>query len=497
MSPPARHLRSHITALVTVWLVLPALAAAQPFDLAHALADYKADRLEQAIVAFFDILANDMNPDHRDQAEIYLAESLRKWDLVVPATFYYSDLFKVGHTNRYYLNTVEGLLRAQQTLRDPFWVPTILNEHFDPVGFGELEPEQVAQINYLIGELSYRQRKNRDARMFLEYVAPESGYHGRALYLLGLLAVRAGELGIAYDRFAAAHAVATAAQGADATRLREASRLAMARTAYGLGRFEQAGKDYAAVSGMLAPTAKQEAAWAAFRRGDYPAALAASRAAVAGDPAAVEAQGLVALTHFVNCMWPAAERAASDAIARADSMTAALASYLAKERPPEVIYSHVVGLGQGLMPTALARRVHLHQRFQGLRDLVAKLYVEEYQVASAPLWKGSRLAEDLTTIIRRQRETTDRYAGMYVKRLLEDELQLLQQQKKLAAAIAKEARAAAALWRERNLTAPSGDDLVDACGTTSASPPPQSGKPSQVMLRQDFTFELLASDAPL
>ena len=63
------------------------------------------------------MLQNDPNPDNRDQAIIYLGETLVRMDLLVPGMFYFRDIFEVGRANRYYLNAIEGLMTVQEKLR--------------------------------------------------------------------------------------------------------------------------------------------------------------------------------------------------------------------------------------------------------------------------------------------------------------------------------------------------------------------------------------------
>ena len=64
-------------------------SAAQAQSIDEALRLYKSKSYDEAALLFFDILQNDSDADRRNQAEIYLAESLRKLDLLVPALFYY------------------------------------------------------------------------------------------------------------------------------------------------------------------------------------------------------------------------------------------------------------------------------------------------------------------------------------------------------------------------------------------------------------------------
>ena len=260
-----RTLRTSLAFIVAASIAVPA-ARAQSID--EALRLYKKQDLKEAAIAFFDVLQNDANPDHRDQAEIYLAETLRKDGLLLPALFYYQDLFGAGRANRYYLNAVEGLLLVQKELHDPLWVPTLINEKLDPEGFGQLDPDKIAQINYLVGEVSFRQRKNQDARAFLEFVPPESPLHPKARYLLGILAIRTGDAEGAQGHFKAILSLIDPEESNDELkRVRSLALLAAGRNAYGLGRFDEAVSYYKQVPRLSDEwfTSMYENAWSERR----------------------------------------------------------------------------------------------------------------------------------------------------------------------------------------------------------------------------------------
>ena len=75
----------HNTELRIISFMPSSTARAQSID--EALRLYKGGDYKDAALLFYDVLTNEVNPDTRDQAQIYLAETLRKMQLWVPAMF--------------------------------------------------------------------------------------------------------------------------------------------------------------------------------------------------------------------------------------------------------------------------------------------------------------------------------------------------------------------------------------------------------------------------
>jgi hypothetical protein len=224
---------------VCAMMLVSANARAQSMD--NALAQFKAGAFAESAYAFYDILQHDADAQKRDQAQAYLAESLAKLELWTPALFYYSDLFRAGKSGRYYLNAADGLLSLQEKLHDPLVVPSLFNENLDPDGIEQLDPKRIAQINFVIGDLSYRQRKFDDARAFLEYVPKGSAYESKAQYLLALVDMQGKRVDAAnvrllqlLDSLEKSKATQGQSQVAnDARELRDLTNIALGRIAYG------------------------------------------------------------------------------------------------------------------------------------------------------------------------------------------------------------------------------------------------------------------------
>ncbi len=417
-------LKLALSFLLVTSLALP--VGAQSID--EALRLYKADDLEDAAFAFYDVMQTDANPDHRDQAEIYLAETLRKLGMLVPALFYYSDLFRVGRSNRYYLNAVDGLLKVQEALRDSVWVPVLINELYNPDAFGELDPERAAQINYLIGELSFRQRKNKDAKSFLEYVPPESNLHAKARYLLGLLATRADDPDGAQEHFLAIiNLIDEDDPSPELRRVRNLALLAAGRNAYGRGKLDEATEHYAKVPRFSESwfAAMYENAWAFFRKEDYGRALGELQSITAPYFAKrfiPEAFVIRGTTYFVNCQWDRVRRSVTQYKGTYEPMRDQLQAYLEESRDPAEIYRDVVAGGAGRFSIELAREVRRTQRFKDYHHMITHMAWQRRNVDETPVWKGSRLANDMTMTIDQHLEATEKVAGQWAKLRLSEML---------------------------------------------------------------------------
>ena len=69
--------------LAAVLVLTTRVAWSAPID--QAVESYKNEDFAEAALAFYDVLRSDPNAPVRDQAEVYLADSLTKMDLLFPA----------------------------------------------------------------------------------------------------------------------------------------------------------------------------------------------------------------------------------------------------------------------------------------------------------------------------------------------------------------------------------------------------------------------------
>lgn len=424
--------KSLIAVLLAGASVLMVAPSAQAEEMDEALRFYKAKNYTDAAFAFYDVLQSGTDPDIRDKAEIYLAETLFKRELYVPALFYYTDIFRVGRTNRYYLNAVEGLLKVQEKLRDWVLVPSLISENFDPEGLSNLGPDEVARVNYMIGQLSFTQGKNEDAQEFLSFVQPESRFYAKARYLLGVIKIRLGKPEEALPHFrAVVDIVPEDSPSKDLLEVRGLAQVAAGRAAYGIGRYAESADHYAAVPRFSRHwfTAMYESAWTYYKQAEYGKALGELHTVTSPYFAkrhVPEAYVIQGTTYFLNCQWDRVRRAVKTYKRTYEPMLGALKGYLEQAQDPAAVYRDVAEGGNGKFALEVARETRRSKRFRDYHFLLEHLKWEGKEVAENPKWRGTKLAGDLSAIIGQQLEGLEPVVGAWVKRQLMNRMAMLQ-----------------------------------------------------------------------
>jgi tetratricopeptide (TPR) repeat protein len=404
--------------MIVIGLLMGSTASAQ--DLPRGLALYEKGEYAEAATIFYEVLARDTVEDRRDSAEIYLADSLKRLGLYVPAYFYYRDLFEAGPTNRFYLPSIQGLLDVRDALHDHLYVPIVINERYDAQAFAGLDRPQAERVNYIIGELSFRQRKYTEAQRFLDAVGPQSIDYAKAHYLLGVLAARNGDNQAAYGVFMQVRAQIPAdVKDNELGRERDLAVVGAARAAYALGDFKQASDLYGEIPRYTEAwfTAMYEGAWAHFRQGDFDHAM--------GDVEGVlspyfekhhvpEAYVVRATTYFVNCQWDRVRTTFEFYRNTYEPMAASLERYLAQERAPAAQYHDVLADGAGNYAPELAREVRRGQRFKDFHFAVTHMGWEAKTISTTQAFRGQRIQQDLGKIIDEQRGELESAVGRHV-----------------------------------------------------------------------------------
>lgn len=403
--------------LFAIAVVSSVSATANAQDLQRGLAAYEAGELPEAAAIFYDVLARDQVEDRRDTAEIYLADALKRLGLYVPAYFYYRDIFEAGPVNRFYASAIAGLLDVGDALHDHLYVSVAVSEHYDRRALSNLDRAQVERLDYIVGELSFRQRKYTEAQRYLESVSPQSVDFMRARYLLGILAARNNDSRGARAYFQAV--INAPATNEQSERERNLALVAAARVAYADGDFQGALTLYDSVPRETDAwfTSIYESSWAHFRLGDYGRALGAVESSFSPYFAkrhVPEAYVVRATTFFVNCQWDRVRATYGAYNARYEPMQKQLAAYLAQERAPAMYVQDVIADGNGRYDQALAREVRRSQRFKDFFFAFQHMRWEADVVARMPAWGTHRLGRDLSHIISEQRAELENALGRYV-----------------------------------------------------------------------------------
>ncbi|MFO0726778.1 MAG: hypothetical protein U1E65_23525 [Myxococcota bacterium] len=177
--------------LPTVALLTVCASAVHAQEIDKAIEAYNADKHYEAAFLFYDVIQNTNDPDARVKAEYYIAQSLYKAGLYLPALAYYADVFNTGRSHPYFLKATTGLLRVGSKLGDDTLIPELINKGYG--NFDEsLQPSGSAlnAINYLIGMVSQRRGNYAEAEQFLSVVQEKSALYVKAQYLLAIMEVK-------------------------------------------------------------------------------------------------------------------------------------------------------------------------------------------------------------------------------------------------------------------------------------------------------------------
>jgi tetratricopeptide (TPR) repeat protein len=409
--------------LVLASFVVASPAFAQSID--ESLKLYKDQKYADAALSLYDVMSHHANADTRDQATIYLAETLRKMQLWSAASVYYEVVFGAGRQNRYYLNAVEGILQIQRRWEDPIFAPVMVNNQLDPDGFGQLDPERIAQVNYLIGELAYRRGQLQDAKAFLEYVPAESSYHFKARYMLALVATRLqGGGNEAFEHFKyIVDMIPESTTEPERVRMRNLALVGAARAAYGEGRYLQSAEFYGEVPRFSEHwfTALYESAWAWFQAKRYGRALGqvqSVRAPYFGPRHVPESYVIAATSYIANCQWDRVRREVATYKEVYEPMLPQISAYLAADRPAPQYYKDVTGTGDAGLPLELAREVRRKKRFKDYHFMLEHMTWEMEFAQKEPTWSGSRLGNDVVEFARLRHEELLGVVGAWAKQQL-------------------------------------------------------------------------------
>jgi tetratricopeptide (TPR) repeat protein len=417
--------------IIVFLLALVAPFAAQGQSIEQALDLYKQKEYPDAAKALYTVVFEHPDPDTRDQAQIYLAESLFKMNFHNSALFYYNELFQVGRSNRYYLNAVEGLLKIQKALHDPLVIPTSLSTNFDGEGFNQLDPDKGAQISYLVGRLSYMCNQNSLAREYLEFVPPESLYYSKARYLLGLIDIRGNNAESALEYFQEVqNHVPEDSVFDEQRRVRNLSLLATGRALYGLGRYKESSDFFQQVPRFTQHwfNAMYENAWAWYKQEDYGRALGELHSTTAPyfDKTHIpETYVIQGTAYFVNCQWDRVRRSISLYNETYPKMRKDIEEYLANLPEPAQVYRDIAEGGNGKYPLEIAREIRKTKQFRDFHHMMEYSTWEASAVSNNERLNGSRLSNDLKAFIEDQRAALEPVIGGWVTGQLKNRLALL------------------------------------------------------------------------
>lgn len=412
------------TLLAAALVTLPGALYAQSLD--QGLELFDGEEYAEAAVTFYSAASTDPDPNKRNEALVYLAETLKRMGFWGPASFYFSVILEDGPSNRRYLNAVAQLLEIQEQYHDHIFIADLIDKNFDGAAFAKLTPRsRIDHINYLLGAFSLRKGKERDAEQFLEFVRKESPYFGEARYLLGLTAIRQGEAAEAVEHFEAVVASIEPESGDDEQRrLRQLALLAKARASYTTGNYEDSIELYGEIPrySEFWFQALYEQAWAHYqeqRFGESLGALESTLSPYFAKRHVPEAFVIQGTSYFTYCQWDRVRRVVEQYKELYGPMKTDLEAYLSVTAEETEFLEDVILDGNGKYSAELAREARRPAWFKDLFFQREHLKWQLAQVDEIGVWNDSRFANDIKEMISDKLAQVEAFAGAFVRQRLQ------------------------------------------------------------------------------
>lgn len=421
-----------LAALVLLGLPGLAAAAAPDTDVVQqnkAVQAYNEGDYETAAFLFSDLADNAQSEEIKLKSEYYLAQSFFKRGLYNAALRQYSYVVKAGPNHPHYLRSVEGIVNISEALHEDFITGTLLDKEYNDE-FAKLPIEVLNKINYIVGAVSYRKGKREDAVGFLASVPPDSNYFARARYLQGLVLARSGgesaEAAEAIDAFNDVLKLQNSPRVTyiDLADVKHLAMLGLARVYYGMQRYDEAVKHYE----MLARFSEYwdealfENGWARFMNDDYGGAMGSLQALHAPQFAGSfqpESWILKATVYHYSCLYDDA-KAALDGFEKVYLPINERIKPLLEGDKGNEFYHGLLDKNSDQLPKSVKNYLLANRRLAGFKAYTDQLDREKQIVLNAPLWKGSRMQNDLIGAIEQSRDLGVQITGNFVKRRMDD-----------------------------------------------------------------------------
>ncbi|HYV44520.1 MAG TPA: tetratricopeptide repeat protein [Myxococcaceae bacterium] len=382
--------------------------------------------VDSAAVALFELSEHSALPDVRRQAEYQLGRALELKGYSVAASIYYSGVIKEGPSHPYQLQAVEGLVRVQDKLRDPFLIPSALDHSFD-TSWSKLAREPRARVNYLVALTSQRANKLEEARQFAEEVPEDSPVFAKSQYLLGVLLADPRYPGGPQDDPALASFQRVIdlkdKKQQDLAQVRELALLGKGRLLYAQKKYEEAVKTYEAVPRFSRywDQALFELGFARFRAEDYGGALGALQALHAPQFEAAfqpESWLLKATIYYFSCLYDEAAASMKAFHTLYQPMRAQMEPLLTQEHELQDYFTLINDPKDQRLPRPVKLWVRNNERIIGLFKLLEEIDREKAAARSEKGWAQSRIADALDAYLDQNREVVVQTAGQLVKNRL-------------------------------------------------------------------------------
>jgi tetratricopeptide (TPR) repeat protein len=438
--------------IITSLLMVPGAAMAQ--DLDRAIDDFNTGIYTEAIAGFYEVLKYGENRGDRNDAKYYMARAMLKEQMVYSARTFLREIILDGPRNRHYVAAIGYLLEAGELLQDDYDIPKLINREYGDA-FRDLRDVVLNRVNFLIGNVLYRDGKQDQALQFLD---PEKGVPSGApdapasRYLVGLIHMRRGDVerGIKYFGQALEEANKVTEKKATETTQRVYRQvvLGLARAWYEVG--TKLAEDDPERGTALRKSATYfrmvprftedwsdaifERGWVHFQLNEYGKSLGQMHSLTAPyfGNSRQYAEGFILkmIAYFYNCQFDRVRRSLSEFKAVYDPVVEDLTKFLASKPADESTawyYDQLLatlGGGDVGIPSLVAGSVAGNNRYQRLSHFLGALEKEQERIKSIDLFKGE-LAGELRTAIEEDRERLVPFMGKLVRAKLQRQLEVV------------------------------------------------------------------------
>jgi len=397
----------------------------------QALAAFNAGDYPSATLAFYELEQNATQADVRGKAQYYLADSFFRQGMPVASMIYFANIVRDRAAKQsFYLKAVEGLVNVQSTLNDEYLIPSALDKSYQD-DWAKLPPEVLAHINYLVGMVDVRNSKFEEAKSFLESVGPDTSVYAKAQYLLGITLVDPRYPGGAKPKEAVKAfetvvnlSTGSALKQADFEATRQLAMIALGRTYYGTGQYDQATHWYEQVPrfSKFWDQALFENGWARFQNDDFGGALGSLQSLHAPQFAASfqpESWVLKATVYYFSCLYDEAKSALKSYEDLYLPMAEKLQPFAqTQDKDTENFYRLLSDDTEDKLPRAVVLWVRNNERLVGILKMIKEIDAEKEALNANASWKSAKLSSAVSTYLDSNRSVLTRVAGKVGKLLV-------------------------------------------------------------------------------
>ncbi len=418
--------------ILALTLVLASVtASAQDIGMYNrALSAFNANNFDDAARTFWELSETSTDPDIRARSEYYLAQSLARKELPFSALIYYNTILSQGTAHPFYLKAVEGLVNVQRELNDQYLIPSTLNRSYNEQ-WATLPLEVLARINYMIGIIEHRSARFEEARDFLSAVPKETTIYAKARYLLGIVYVDprfpgGPQFQNGIDAFNEVMALTDTRMEA-LTETQQLSMLAVGRTYYGMGEYQNAVNAYEKVPrfSKFWDQALFENGFARFQNEDFGGALGSLQALHAPQFEGAfqpESWILKATVYYFSCLYEESKTALAAFDERYLPMAESINKLLTagEEQDISYFYQLVSKPESTQVPRPVLLWVRGNERMLGLFGMLGQIDKEKGVLTGNPAWQGSKMGGDISTYLDQNRNTLTQVAGQVARNRLQE-----------------------------------------------------------------------------